>query len=50
MAEAGGFSERNPKNTVGMYFLGLLANRNQGPDIPIANFPYAPPPYYNGEF
>ena len=31
MAEAGGFSERKPKNTVGMYFIGQKANRNPGP-------------------
>ena len=31
MAEAGGFSERNQKNTVGMYFIGQKANGNPGP-------------------
>ena len=33
MAEAGGFSEQNQKNTVGMHFIGQKANRNPGPAI-----------------
>ena len=31
MAEAGGFSEQNQKNTVGMFFIGQKANINPGP-------------------
>ena len=44
MAEAGRGEFRKGKKSDGMYFLGLLANKKQGPDIWIMIFPYGSPP------
>ena len=41
MDNAGGFSERKQKNTVGMYFIGQKANRIPGPAKKLI---WVPPP------
>ena len=47
MAVAGGFSKRKQKNTVGMYVLGLLTNRNRALMSGSWVFHMGPPPTIN---